>query len=279
LEQRRKKQEQLNLTTTTKKKPTPIPKPTQKPAVKNNDFKKPLIPAKTIIKKPASTPKPQLSYNEMLKLANKLHEEKFKNQPTKSDQDANQSSKRILPGDIRFKSNQQINNNVNNKPTSSTSSLKPTVLKSQQQQQQVNGTNLKKKESQQTAGSISGKTTSVITNDKGLSAWDRATADLKRKQPVLSIANNNRKRQNECDYVDEEEDEDEHDSDMDDFICDDDDDARACSDRDRGQLAEKNYSKYIREIFKYNPERYKNDEDDPNMEASYNEILKEERKR
>ena len=64
---------------------------------------------------------------------------------------------------------------------------------------------------------------------------------------------------------------------MDDFICDDDDDIGDHGRNDNGKS--KHYSKYIREIFKYNPERYKNDADDPNMEASYNDIMKEERKR
>ena len=62
------------------------------------------------------------------------------------------------------------------------------------------------------------------------------------------------------------------------FICDDDDAEASGIGKGTTSIDGKNYSKYIREIFKYNPERYKNmnDEDDINMEASYKDIMKEE---
>jgi protein SPT2 len=67
---------------------------------------------------------------------------------------------------------------------------------------------------------------------------------------------------------------------MDDFIDDDDDDDDD-DDNNIGYSKNKNINKYsneIRKIFKYNPNKYKNIDDDiDNMESSYAQIMKEER--
>jgi hypothetical protein len=112
-----------------------------------------------------------------------------------------------------------------------------------------------------------------MTNKNNLSSWERATAVLKKPNNSTSIQQG-KKRKLEPDYDNHDDEDEEYDSEMDDFIDDDDDDGNQ-----KANGKNKNYSKEIRKIFKYNPDRYKNDDDDPNMEASYHDIMREERKR
>ena len=193
--------------------------------------------------------------------------------PASSTSSMASNNKRYLPGDIRSKTDHS--GGISN-PKPDVKQKESQKLKPQPKQQQSTSNKVIASKS----SSISGKTTSIITNEsKPVSAWERAIADLKRKHPSGETSNNgfNSKRQIQTDYDDYDDDVEEDDSEMDDFIDDDDEDGRVRGNTD----SRTNYSKYIREIFKYNPERYKhlNDEDDPNMEASYNDIMKEERKR
>ena len=299
LERRRLKQQQYEpqKIAENKNKSSSLPKSSNSTLQKPNGLssKKPAPPeSSTIAVKEKKVKKPQYSYQEMLNLANKLNEEKLKsletpqNQPNKciksakpppnlpeikqklnnkiATQQASSSQasnvKRYLPGDIRSNLNQ----------FQETSKLKAAENKNHP----IDSQKTKK------SSSISGKTTSVVTNpeNNNQSAWDRAIADLKRK----SCSNLKAKDKKDGDYYDqakyevEDEEEEENDSDMDSFICDDDDEDRELSSVNNEN---KNYSKYIREIFKYNPERYKHlndDDDDINMEASYKDILQEEYK-
>jgi len=98
------------------------------------------------------------------------------------------------------------------------------------------------------------------------SGWELAMSYVKKKD--VKINHPIKKSHNdELDYVDDEE-EDEYDSEMDDFI----------DDEEEHETKEKGYSKYIREIFKYNPTKYKDyDEDDlADMETDFHSQLKEE---
>jgi protein SPT2 len=94
---------------------------------------------------------------------------------------------------------------------------------------------------------------------------------------VIFILNYNKEHDQsniEPKIYDEYEDEDEYDSEMDDFIDDD--------DVDNNSIEKKNdYSKCIREIFKYNPNRYKADDEDDldNMETDFHTLQKEEKRR
>jgi hypothetical protein len=192
--------------------------PPKKPKTNSTSSTKPVISTPA----PLNTVKPEkqvkkYSYQEMLNLANKLNEEKLKsletpktqtNKPTKSikqpneeeikkklnnqptsSQSQSQNVKRYLPGDIRSKIiNQTSKQKTENRPLDSQPKAK--------------------------TSSISGKTTSIITNteNNNQSAWDRAISDLKRKS-----SSNIKSKQ--TDYYDqgevEEEEEEEHDSDMD----------------------------------------------------------------
>ena len=98
------------------------------------------------------------------------------------------------------------------------------------------------------------------------SGWDLAMSYVKKKD-VKNSHPIQRSHNDELNYMDEE-DEDEYDSEMDDFI----------DDEEQYESKEKGYSKYIREIFKYNPDKYKDDDDDDlaNMETDFHSQLKEE---
>ena len=184
-------------------------------------------------------------------------------------QNGTTQNKHYLPGDIRSKTtNQSSEIKVN-----STKKLESQNVKKQKEET--------KKQHKSSSSTISGKTTSIITNNniisKNLSAWERATAVL--KKPTNSSSIQVKKRKLEPEYEINDDEDEEHDSDMDDFICDDDDDEG--DDRVKINGIDKNYSKEIQKIFKYNRDRYRHldDDDDPNMEASYHDIEREERKR
>jgi len=97
------------------------------------------------------------------------------------------------------------------------------------------------------------------------SGWDLAMSYVKKKD-AKSNAPIRKPQNDELDYIDDEEDE--YDSEMDDFI----------DDEEEFDTKEKGYSKYIREIFKYNPAKYKDDDDDDlaDMETDFHSQLKEE---
>ena len=194
----------------------------------------------TNIKKVKKAP---LSYQETLELANKLNEEKVKSvinstqtiKPTNVKPVApiqtkfneinsqkvielgkkNESTSaqfrnvnRYLPGDIRSKGQQNneinsINNTVKNQKSDF---LKP--------QEKVKKTHEEMRNKSIGKSSICGQTTSIISSTDNLSAWDRVTANLKRK----SVGNVKEKYETEPgydNYYDRDEEEEEHDSDMD----------------------------------------------------------------
>lgn len=367
------------VTSSVNKKPVPSVKNSSKTTtttnesiVKNNNKSKPLNTTKSngnVVAKSQSTFKKPLSYEEMLKLANKNSSGKNINQarptstqssvnttsqssieikslkkpslsaPTtnlnghksKSNQELNHQTlksaksqpkapsttsvssssapfKRYLPGDIRYNSLTQVNNFQLASKTVSNKSLNDQKTSQIQQQKVIskphqNGSVTSNQPKKTTiTGTITSTTVSTSSDTSKISAWERATADVKRLKNAngggissngsFNKQNLNKKRQTESDYGDYDDEEDEYDSDMDSFICDDDedDDFNGSDKKNRNKNSLNNshnknnkqhYSSEIRKIFGYNPERYKylDDDDDPNMEASYHEIEKEERKR
>ncbi|CAF0721656.1 unnamed protein product [Brachionus calyciflorus] len=113
---------------------------------------------------------------------------------------------------------------------------------------------------------------SVLTETKtnkpsqpSISAWDRIMSDMK-KNPNLKIPNKKNVNSNESDEGDMYEEEEEYDSEMEDFIDDEEEDTEE-------------YRKYIRKMFKYDPNKYKDEDDDiDNMETDYQTLLREEKR-
>ena len=118
-------------------------------------------------------------------------------------------------------------------------------------------------------------TSRAAPSKPGVSAWDKIVADVKKKKPVND--NYNKHKKNESDEeLDEYDDESEYDSEMDDFIADDDDVEEDLNEQNKKYTKE--YSKHIREMFKYNPNKYKGlDDDIDDMETDYHTLMKEER--
>lgn len=196
--------------------------------------------------------------------------------------------KSFLPGDIRAKSNlntslplQQTNkNNSNIKPNSKTSlpsSNRPTNSSVSSSSSANNSKNVSvnnnkngissKSAQQQQQNTTKNTVKNNPSQNDNRSAWDRIISDVKKvkpNNPKIEETSISKKRPTES-----SEDEDEYDSEMDDFI----------DDESEEEEVSQNYSKQIREIFKYNPNRYRDreDDDDRNMESSYHQIMKEER--
>ncbi len=174
-----------------------------------------------------------------------------KTDPSKITSQSQPLKKQVLPGDIRYKSPSSSNEpQVSNKTQNSAAKMnsKPSVTV---QMGKPIGTNVKpvQKPMQQAT-----------------SAWDRVTSDIKKKKVKETPINSTQKRHS--DEIDYDDDDEEYDSEMDDFI-------------DEGDDEVDDYSEEIRKLFKYDPKRYKDldDKDLRNMESSYHDIEREERKR
>lgn len=246
--------------------------------------------------------KPKLSYSQILKLADTFHSEKLKNnnsvdasllissitnsEPKKSTDSA--SSKKNSNSAVNINS---LNNNIKNyinKSDNSKINVKPN-LQQNILKPKSNGTNTVSKSSltnekhdhKKTSSSSSNisnvkqaaaksSTVSSVSNEsKGISSWDRIISDMKKKKTNKKYEQTNVNQK----AYDEYEDEDEYDSEMDDFIDDEDDDLNTNEKKD--------YSKYIQEIFKYNPKRYIAEEEEgdlDNMETDFHSQLKEEKR-
>jgi hypothetical protein len=212
LERRRLKQQQQQ--EPQKKSATLPPK---KPKTNNTSSIKPVISTPA----PSNTVKPEkqvkkYSYQEMLNLANKLNEEKLKSLETPKTQ-TNKPTKSIKPPNL-----EEINKKLSNQSTSSQSQSQNVkrYLPGDIRSKIINQTSKQKTENRSIdsqpktkTSSISGKTTSIITNteNNNQSAWDRAISDLKRK----SSSNIKSKQTDYYDQGEDEEEEEEHDSDMD----------------------------------------------------------------
>ncbi|KAI0228866.1 hypothetical protein LSAT2_020649 [Lamellibrachia satsuma] len=107
------------------------------------------------------------------------------------------------------------------------------------------------------------KASPVTERVKPMNPWDRIYGEIQKNNPKPE----RRKRP-----IEEEEDEEEYDEDdeEDDFIADDD---------DGDETGVINYSKYIKDIFGYDKNRFQNERDDDlrGMESSYSQVVKEER--
>ena len=113
----------------------------------------------------------------------------------------------------------------------------------------------------------------------GVSAWDKIVSDVKKKKPTNDSYNSKYKKNDTDeemdDYYDEES---EYDSEMDDFIADDDEIEEEIKNDEQNKKYTKEYSKCIREMFKYNPNKYKDQDDDiDDMETDFQTLMKEER--
>jgi hypothetical protein len=115
-------------------------------------------------------------------------------------------------------------------------------------------------------------------NEKQSSSWDQITKDLKKKEkPKFNTNKSKKTKDNYYDELEEEEEDDEYDSELDDFIVDSDSEIET-----NAKKSNKNVSKCIQEIFKYNPKKFKHIDDDDdidNMESSYTAQLREEKQR
>jgi protein SPT2 len=120
-----------------------------------------------------------------------------------------------------------------------------------------------------------------------LSSFDKIVADVKKKKPLSSSSStttqNKQSKKNESDEDGDaddydDDDDDEYDSEMDDFIADDDDDDLDNSNEQHKKYTNE-YSKHIRQMFKYNPERYKDEniDDIDDMDTDFTSLMREER--
>lgn len=198
---------------------------------------------------PSAPAKPAMSYDQILKMAETCHKDKASN-PTKLDQP--NSNKTNDYRDLYF------NNNSKNQKASSVSS---TAIKKYTDEKKRPEDNKPKSSN----AAIKAPVSAPVKATPAISSWDKIVSDMKKK-PVKKIKQREPEYTDKIDYDDEE---DEYDSEMDDFLDDD-------SEEDTGK---ESYSKEIREIFKYDPKRYKhiNLDDCDNMETDFHSQMKEEK--
>ncbi|RNA27284.1 SPT2 -like protein [Brachionus plicatilis] len=103
-------------------------------------------------------------------------------------------------------------------------------------------------------------------NHPSLSAWDRIMSDMKKNPSIKKTLGKKNVNNNESDEGEYEDEEEEYDSEMEGFIDDEEED-------------NEEYRKYIRKMFKYDPTRYKDEDDDiDNMETDYHSLQREEKR-
>jgi len=202
----------------------------------------------------------------------------------KSSLDSVTSKKNDLNSAVSNFKNKNNNTNKSDKPKQTNSNHQPNILKpksngsntvssksssQQSDQKKVTTTSGHISNAKQAAPKTSAISASASSESKGISSWDRIISDMKKKKTNKKYEQTNA----EPKVYDEYEDEDEYDSEMDDFIDDEDDDLNTSEKKD--------YSKYIQEIFKYNPKRYIAEEEEgdlDNMETDFHSQLKEEKR-
>lgn len=194
--------------------------------------------------------KQQISYDQILKMADNCHKES-KISTTKNESKSSNDYSNLLYGNSKLKKYE----------ISEKSALETNLKKDSKSVKHIRTRFNKIVDS-----SKKPKASNQIPITSGQSAWDRIISDMKKK-PVQKIKKNISKIEEDIDSDNEEN---EYDSEMDDFI-----DDESCED-DGNQ---KDYKKTIHEIFKYDPKRYKNInlDDVDNMETDYHSQLKEEK--
>lgn len=206
----------------------------------------------------SAAPKPALSYQDILKLADTARKNGVNN--NKPDNKSENIGNRHT--DLYFNGKKKTEPEI---PMSKTSNKVSDMKYLNDKKASLN----KPQKSEIVSKAI--PVTSKALNAPGLSSWDRIISDMQKKPTKKNIKKQefNSKAPKE---IYEEEDEDEYDSEMDDFIDDE-------SDSEDEITSKKSYSKEIQQIFRYDPKRYKTiDEGDiDNMETDFHSQIKEEK--
>lgn len=257
-------------------KPNKVPVTHSKPVINN-------VKKKTTSS--SNAPKPALSYDQILKIAETCHKDKasFKND-NKIEKIINKRpaftangvddyyNKKAFESNTMSASNtsrQLIENSKVKKNTNSVEKIEKTETKFKKP---FSVENTKPHNLSKEPAFSKHVTIPSSENTRGMSSWDRIIADMQKKpvkKNLKKIEKTNRELKE--DYDDYEEDE--YDSEMEDFIDDE-------SDEEESYTNKKKYSKTIQEIFRYDPKRYKaiDEEDIDDMETDYHSQLKEEKR-